>query len=285
MTNSKDQEILELRATLAEAERRKQKLKEALKHCIKEYPLYDSKEVGGSLMIDYMKNVLAILYRNTSVTLTRHVCFNCDGENNLWTPHNDEAPTLEPCEICNGEGTLLYDDEQLQHLFPSLETVTQIKSIRPTTTVLNEEEARAFEDIASNPERAESVGMERVREKFHAHTKEKEVYMGPGREPEVCDSVELVSEFEIACRAGDYEFAEEYKNEIIRRLRGEKSPFDFELESLVEITDGYARIGERAKVTSHSTGLGNMLLYKLEKIPGWWPQSSLKRVDDNQGER
>ncbi|MNN46597.1 hypothetical protein D3C81_1609830 [compost metagenome] len=42
--------------------------------------------------------------------------------------------------------------------------------------------------------------------------------MGPGREPEVCENDELVSEFEIACRAGDYEFAEEYKKEIIRRL-------------------------------------------------------------------
>lgn len=35
--------------------------------------------------------------------------------------------------------------------------------------------------------------------------------MGPGREPEVCENEELVSEFEIACRAGDYEFADEHK--------------------------------------------------------------------------
>lgn len=42
--------------------------------------------------------------------------------------------------------------------------------------------------------------------------------MGPGREPKVCENDELVSEFEIACRAGDYEFADEYKAEIIKRL-------------------------------------------------------------------
>lgn len=44
--------------------------------------------------------------------------------------------------------------------------------------------------------------------------------MGPGREPQVCENDELVSEFEIACRAGDYEFADEYKAEIIKRLEG-----------------------------------------------------------------
>lgn len=42
--------------------------------------------------------------------------------------------------------------------------------------------------------------------------------MGPGREPKLCDNSELVSEFEVACRAGDYEFSDEYKAEIIRRL-------------------------------------------------------------------
>lgn len=42
--------------------------------------------------------------------------------------------------------------------------------------------------------------------------------MGPGREPEVCDNEELIEEFEFACRSGDFEFSEEYKKEIIRRL-------------------------------------------------------------------
>lgn len=42
--------------------------------------------------------------------------------------------------------------------------------------------------------------------------------MGPGREPKVCENEELVSEFELACRSGDYEFADEYKKEIIRRF-------------------------------------------------------------------
>lgn len=42
--------------------------------------------------------------------------------------------------------------------------------------------------------------------------------MGPGREPQVCEYYELVSEFEFACRGGDYEFADEYKAEIIKRL-------------------------------------------------------------------
>lgn len=43
--------------------------------------------------------------------------------------------------------------------------------------------------------------------------------MGPGREPKVCENDELVAEFEFACRSGDYEFAEEYKQEIIMRLK------------------------------------------------------------------
>jgi len=43
--------------------------------------------------------------------------------------------------------------------------------------------------------------------------------MGPGREPKLCENDELVSEFEFACRSGDYEFADEYKAEIIRRLQ------------------------------------------------------------------
>jgi len=45
--------------------RRERHLKKALEHCIKEYPLYDSKDIGGSLMMDYMKNVLNIFYPDT----------------------------------------------------------------------------------------------------------------------------------------------------------------------------------------------------------------------------
>lgn len=47
--------------------------------------------------------------------------------------------------------------------------------------------------------------------------------MGPGREPEVCEDDELVQEFENACRGGDYEFAEEYKAELIKRLNERKA--------------------------------------------------------------
>lgn len=42
--------------------------------------------------------------------------------------------------------------------------------------------------------------------------------MGPGRPAHECENDELVEEFEFACRSGDYEFAEEYKKEIIQRL-------------------------------------------------------------------
>jgi hypothetical protein len=42
--------------------------------------------------------------------------------------------------------------------------------------------------------------------------------MGPGRPAHECDNEELVSEFEYACRGGDYEFAEEYKAELLKRL-------------------------------------------------------------------
>lgn len=45
--------------------RRERHLKETLEHCIKEYPLYDSKEIGGSLMIDFMKNILSTFYPDT----------------------------------------------------------------------------------------------------------------------------------------------------------------------------------------------------------------------------
>lgn len=47
---------------IIEVESREQKLKEALKHCISQYPQWDSKEIAGTLMIQYMENVLSILY-------------------------------------------------------------------------------------------------------------------------------------------------------------------------------------------------------------------------------
>lgn len=75
--------------------------------------------------------------------------------------------------------------------------------------------------------------------------------------------------------------AENAVDSVTDALEEGKSPFAFQVGEMVKITDGYAHIGEKAKVKSHSVGTGGMLFYKLEKIPGWWPQSSLKRVDDN----
>lgn len=42
--------------------------------------------------------------------------------------------------------------------------------------------------------------------------------MGPGRPASECENAELVSEFEFSCRGGDYEFSEEYRKELLRRL-------------------------------------------------------------------
>ncbi|MGG4346461.1 hypothetical protein ABEW68_33080 [Paenibacillus lautus] len=42
--------------------------------------------------------------------------------------------------------------------------------------------------------------------------------MGPGRLASECENEELVAEFEQACRGGDYEFAEEYRDELLKRL-------------------------------------------------------------------
>ena len=60
----------------------------------------------------------------------------------------------------------LYPDTPAPKEDDSYETVTEIKSISPTEAVLSEEEAQAFENYASNPEKSEGIGMERVREKF-----------------------------------------------------------------------------------------------------------------------
>ncbi|MEK4882586.1 MULTISPECIES: hypothetical protein [Paenibacillus] len=67
--------------------------------------------------------IMSTLYPDTPAPTplkTRHVCFHCDGEKRFMIPHEDQAPTIEPCEICNGEGTLLYDEEQLKRLLPDL---------------------------------------------------------------------------------------------------------------------------------------------------------------------
>lgn len=53
--------------------RRERILKETLEHCIKEYPLYDSKEIGGSLMVDFMRNTLSILYPDVPVQADKEV--------------------------------------------------------------------------------------------------------------------------------------------------------------------------------------------------------------------
>ncbi|MDR0269622.1 hypothetical protein [Paenibacillus sp.] len=60
-----EQHSVELCKQILDTERREQKLKEALEHCIKQYPQWDSKEIAGTLMIDYMENVLSILYPDT----------------------------------------------------------------------------------------------------------------------------------------------------------------------------------------------------------------------------
>jgi len=42
--------------------------------------------------------------------------------------------------------------------------------------------------------------------------------MGPGQPASECSNEDLVAEFEAACRGGDYEFAKEYRDELLRRL-------------------------------------------------------------------
>lgn len=50
--------------------------------------------------------------------------------------------------------------------------------------------------------------------------------MGPGRPANECENKELIQEFESACRAGDYEFAEEYREELLKRLNSQVKPTD-----------------------------------------------------------
>ena len=45
--------------------------------------------------------------------------------------------------------------------------------------------------------------------------------IGPGRPANECENKELIQEFESACRGGDYEFAEEYREELLKRLNVE----------------------------------------------------------------
>lgn len=42
--------------------------------------------------------------------------------------------------------------------------------------------------------------------------------MGPGQPARECCNEDLIAEFEAACRGGDYEFAPEYRAELLRRL-------------------------------------------------------------------
>lgn len=42
--------------------------------------------------------------------------------------------------------------------------------------------------------------------------------MGPGQPARECDNEDLIAEFEAACRGGDYEFAPEYRAELMRRF-------------------------------------------------------------------
>lgn len=42
-----------------------------------------------------------------------------------------------------------------------------VNQIKPTTALLSEAEAQAFEEMAANSDKTESIGMERVREKFN----------------------------------------------------------------------------------------------------------------------
>ncbi|MCY9593742.1 hypothetical protein PC41400_21670 [Paenibacillus chitinolyticus] len=50
--------------------------------------------------------------------------------------------------------------------------------------------------------------------------------MGPGRPAKECENEELVFEFENACRGGDYEFAPEYREELLQRLTATPRPID-----------------------------------------------------------
>jgi len=65
--------------------------------------------------------------------------------------------------------------------------------------------------------------------------------MGPGRPANECDHEELVGEFELACRGGDYEFAPEYRAEIVRRLKSPSitlpSIAEMESKSIEELSD------------------------------------------------
>lgn len=57
-----ERHAVELAKQVLAVEGREKKLREAIEHCIKEYPLWDSKEIAATMMLNYMKNVLSILY-------------------------------------------------------------------------------------------------------------------------------------------------------------------------------------------------------------------------------
>lgn len=51
----------------------------------------------------------------------------------------------------------------------------------------------------------------------------------------------------------------------------------YNIDDEVEITDGFAHIGDKAKIIKVSTL--DIICYKLDKFIGWWPQSQLKKVE------
>lgn len=104
--------------------------------------------------------------------------------------------------------------------------------------------------------------------------------MGPGREPKVCENDELVSEFEGACRGGDYEFADEYKVEILRRMasnQGEAARLREALENLkdhVDTRDGMDIIREALSSHTEDTEPGLIWdgeVHRIEDVPDGQP--------------
>ncbi|GKS14765.1 hypothetical protein YDYSY3_57650 [Paenibacillus chitinolyticus] len=107
--------------------------------------------------------------------------------------------------------------------------------------------------------------------------------MGPGRPAHECENKELVFEFENACRAGDYGFASEYREELLKRLQESeriqdvREIFKFAKDEKVKIRDGFAYIGQSATIKEVHLS-GGKISYKLKEYPGSWPQSSLEKV-------
>ncbi|GAK41922.1 hypothetical protein TCA2_4414 [Paenibacillus sp. TCA20] len=54
--------VEELRERAEKAERKEEKLKEAIGHAISQYPQFDSSAIYGIMMHDYLVSIMAILY-------------------------------------------------------------------------------------------------------------------------------------------------------------------------------------------------------------------------------